>query len=357
MTGLQQVFKEFKKRKWYENMVKNIGLNNAIINRDDEFYTRYEDIEKELSHYFEYLSGKTVYCNCDDPHLSNFPRYFIRNFHKIGLCRLICTGYSKFSVGSFLDVCAEEIPLNSDSFSDADLNALIDSKTGNLTGNGDYTSYECISYLKESDVVVTNPPFSKFREYFGFLARFDVDLLLITFLLSLSYNVVLPYISTGQLKVSNVCNVQSMSFVRPPEQTLKKFGNVRWITTFNIPIFKQITTVCQYNKGNYRFYDGFPNIININHLSEIPDYDGVMGVPVSYLDYHNPQLFEIIDFAQHDLYIDGKKCFRKILIRRRHGAGDDGAESQSSQNGSINWEDYQIKDLNTDVQTNLSNWV
>ena len=82
-----------------------------------------------------------------------------------------------------------------------------------------------------------------------------------------------------------------------------------------------------------------------------------MGVPVSYLDYHNPQLFEIIDFAQHDLYIDGKKCFRKILIRRRHGAGDDGAESQSSQNGSINWEDYQIKDLNTDVQTNLSNWV
>ena len=201
-------------------MANNSNLNTAIKNRDDEFYTRYSDIDNELSHYFEYLRGKTVYCNCDNPYISNFPRYFIRNFHKIGLKRLICTGYNKLSTGFYLDVCKEDIPLHSDTFSDADLITYINTKTGSLAGNGDFGSYECISYLKECDIVITNPPFSKFKEYFELLMVYNVDIMLITLINNLGYRVVLPYVSTGQIKISNFSNTKSMSFVRPPPNNI-----------------------------------------------------------------------------------------------------------------------------------------
>ena len=333
------------------------NLHIAFKNKDDEHYTRYEDIEKELSHYFEFLKDKIVYCNCDDPRLSNFPRYFIRNFHNIGLKRLICTGYHKLSVGSFLDMRAEDIPSNSDNFSDADLNVLIDSKTGNLTGNGDYASYECISYLKESDVVVTNPPFSKFRSFFEYVVKFNKDFILLAPFLALGYNIVLPYVSTGNVKVSFLSKVNNLSFITPNLKSgSKSFRKVRWLTTLDI---KQNTEfiLCKYDSAKYPLYDGYTDMINVDHIYEIPDYKGIMGVPVTYLEHHNSELFEIVGFAQKHLFINGKQCFVRILIRRRRNAGDDGTESQSSQNGIMNWEDYQIKDLNTDVQTNLSNWV
>lgn len=197
-------------------MGKEIHLKTAMKIRDDEFYTRYSDIETELSHYFMYLCGKTIYCNCDDPRLSNFSRYFIRNFHKIGLKRLICTGYNKLSTGSYLDVCKEDIPINSGTLSDAELNEIIYEKTGNLVGNGDFASYECISYLKESDIIVTNPPFSKYRDFFELLIKYGKDMILLIPLFALSYKVIFPYISTGDIKVSNFSNFKSITFVRPP---------------------------------------------------------------------------------------------------------------------------------------------
>lgn len=211
------------------------NLHIAFRNKDDEYYTRYEDIEKELSHYFEFMKGKSVYCNCDNPHLSNFPRYFIRNFHNIGLKRLICTGYSKLSAGYFLDMHAEDIPSNSDSLSDTDLNALIDSKTGNLIGNGDYASFECISYLKEADIFVTNPPFSKFREFFELVVKFNKDFIVLAPFLALGYNVVLPYVSTGNVKVSHLSKVNNLSFIHPNlKSEMISFRKIRWLTTLDI---------------------------------------------------------------------------------------------------------------------------
>lgn len=118
----------------------------------------------------------------------------------------------------------------------------------------------------------------------------------------------------------------------------------------------KIVPLCKFDRNKYQSYDGYPDIINVNRLSEIPDYNGIIGVPMSYLDYHNPDLFEIIDFLRTDLCIKNKNIFARLLIRRR-GAGNADGISQNSQNSVMNWEDYQVNNLNTDVQTNLSNWV
>lgn len=201
-------------------MANNSNLIVAQKNKDDEFYTQYNDIVKELSHYSKYFKDKTVYCNCDNPYSSNFTRYFIKNFHNLGLNRLICTGYNKLSSGYILDVVRKLVPIDVFYISEIKLNEFIEVNTKYLLGNGDFKSYECISYLKESDIVVTNPPFSKFIDYFELLMKYNKELILITLIIHLGYPVVLPYISTGQVKISNYSNIKSISFVRPPPNKL-----------------------------------------------------------------------------------------------------------------------------------------
>lgn len=332
------------------------NLHIAFKNRDDEYYTKYEDIETELSNYFGFLKNKTVYCNCDDPHISNFTRYFIRNFHKIGLKRVISTGYNRLSNGYLLDVKEEDIPSDADTMSDMDLNQLINAKIKTLFGNGDFASYECVSYLKECDIVVTNPPFSKFREYFELMMSVNIDLIVLAPLLALCYNVVIPYVSTGHLKVSKFSKINNLSFFSPHKSGMISFRKVRWLITLDT-IPENHLVLSEYDSEKYPVYDEYPDIININHYKEIPDYNGIMGVPVTYLEHHNPQLFEIVGFAQKHLHIKGKNTFARILIRRRQNPGDGDGTSQGSRNDVMNWEDYQVNDLNTDVQTNLSNWV
>lgn len=330
------------------------NLHVAFKNKDDEYYTLYEDIEKELSHYFEFFKNKTIYCNCDNPHISNFPRYFIRFFHKMGISRLITTGYNRLSNGYVLDVKVNDIPPDAATMSNADLNDFIDARTQSLSGNGDFASYECMSYLKESDIVVTNPPFSKFREFFELIVSVNKDLIVLAPFLALSYNVVLPYVSTGRIKVSDFSKTNSLSFFSPHiESHMKSFRKVRWLTTLNINSKDQLI-LCKYDSGKYSVYDESPNIININRLNEIPDYDGIMGVPVTYLEHHNPRLFEIVAYTQKHYHINKKQTFVRVLIRRRQNSESGDTKSQKS---AMDWEDYQVNDLNTDVQTNLSNWM
>ena len=201
-------------------MAKNENLHRAKDAKKDEFYTQYEDIQNELNHYEKHFKGKTVLCNCDDPFESNFCKFFLRNFNYLGLKRLICTSYSTSPVigqqltlfdwmdepvvqgnGYVMDI--HEVPMaNGRGVSDADIDALLNSKrrgVKKLKGDGDFRSEECIEYLKQADIVVTNPPFSLFREYVAQLMEYQKDFLIIGSQNAITYKEIFPLIKENKL--------------------------------------------------------------------------------------------------------------------------------------------------------------
>ena len=284
----------------------NQKLHNAKIAKNDEFYTQLSDIEKELSHYKEHLKGKIVYCNCDDPTFSNFWKYFHTNFGLLKLKKLISTHYSKESHSYKMEYSGGN-----------DLDCSIGLKTP-LIGDGDFRSQECIEVLKQSDVVVTNPPFSLFRDYVAQLIKYDKKFIIIGHILGFLYKVSLPLIINN--KVTLGYN-HVRKFIQK-DGTIKDMCNVRWFTNCSIQKNKEHLNLTEiYTPEKYPKYDNY-DAININKTSEIPkDYFGAMGVPVSFLDKYSPDQFEIIGCntvspIKH-LTLSGKEPFKRIIIKRK----------------------------------------
>lgn len=293
-------------------------LDDAKINKKDEFYTRLIDIENELFYYTKHFKDKIVYCNCDDPKVSNFWKYFYDNFNKLKLKKLFATFYS-----------------NDAYFYSYDGDNIIKEE---LSGNGDFRSDECKKILRESDIVVTNPPFSLFREYIVQLSDYNKDFLIISNINAITYKEVFKLIQSNKVWLG-VCFGRNISgFVVPEsydlygtETTINEKGeriispnNCMWLTTLdNEKRHQPIDLIKKYqgNENEYPFYDNYYGI-NVNKTQDIPnDYMGAMGVPITFLNKFNPEQFEIIKFRKgdddKDLRINGKTPYFRILIKRK----------------------------------------
>ena len=253
----------------------NSNLRKAKKAKNDEFYTRLTDIEKELKHYKQHFNGKIVFCNCDDPESSDFWKYFSLNFDYLGLKKLISTHFEREKPSYKLEmVSVKKKP-----------------KKTKLKGNGDFRSDESIAILKKCDIVVTNPPFSLFREYVAQLVEYDKKFLIIGNMNAITNKEIFKLIKNNQLWLGNNA---VHNFIQP-DGTTKKFGNINWYT--NLTHSKRnedIILFREYNADDYPTYDNY-DAINVDKTKDIPmDYDGVMGVPVSFMTKWNPEQFEII---------------------------------------------------------------
>lgn len=265
---------------------KNSNLHKAKKEKNDEFYTRYEDIAKELQHYKEHFIDKIVYCNCDTAD-SNFVKYFQDNKETLRIKELIFSG---------------------------GLDGL------------DFRSNESIDLLKKSDVVVSNPPFSLFIDYVAQLVEYEKDFLIIGALSGIGYRDIFPLIKDNKIKLGVNSN-KSMSFESPYENVngtdeLIKLVNIAWYTTLDSNVSNEELVLDKtYNEIDYPKYDNY-DAINVNKTANIPkDYNGCMGVPISFMTKYNPEQFEIVKFRKgdddKDLAVNGKTPFIRIIIKAK----------------------------------------
>lgn len=348
----------------------NKNLNAAKVAKKDEFYTQLSDIERELQHYWQHFRGKVVLCNCDDPYESNFFKYFALRFNQLGLKKLICTCYN----GS--PVTGNELAIHFDGFDDdepkkiaykveitevkdengdgavdlSDVQYLLknDKNVLAILKTGDFRSQECIELLKEADIVVTNPPFSLFREYIGQLMEYQKKFLIIGHQNAIHYKEVFPLIKDNLVWLGYGFKGAAGHFFSPYEdvatagehkENMIRVSGVTWFTNLEIPKrHEMLDLVCRYSPDEYPEYDNFEGI-DVGKTVDIPfDYDGVMGVPDTMLYSFNPEQFEIIGLGNGDLAKqigitknyrgrtdlaftkDGKhKCpYSRILIRNKH---------------------------------------
>lgn len=312
-------------------MAKNASLRKADRAKNDEFYTQLTDIEKELKNYKTEFLGKIVFCNCDDPYESNFFKYFAMNFNHLGLKKLICTCYATSPVAwvqlSLFDnenivvkkengkqpykiEITEVQDYNGDGAVDlTDVEYLLKNKKNVLSilnGDGDFRSQECIELLKEADIVVTNPPFSLFREYVAQLVEYNKKFIIIGNQNAITYKEIFPLLKNDQMWLGygfsgNVCFFHNTRYEDYAKSSQHKEGMIRvsgvmWFT--NIDIQKRHENMILYKKysaDEYPYYDNYP-AINVDKTVDIPvDYDGLMGVPITFFDKYNPSQFEIID--------------------------------------------------------------
>ena len=325
-------------------MTVNKFLHLAKARERDEFYTQLSDIENELRHYKEHFRDKVVYCNCDDPTVSNFFVYFSRNFKELGLKKLIATCYKN---------------QNRDLFSEHDQERAIyleyngtEDETGipgedeivshHWQGDGDFRSDECIELLNQADIVVTNPPFSLFREYVAQLIELGKSFLVLGSQNAVSYKEIFPLIKdkkvwlgvnnggTKWFEVSSDYEITSVD--RQKWENGKKYismGNVNWFTNLDHhKRHEELILYMKYTPEEYPKYDNY-DAIEVSRYANIPvNYDGEMGVPITFLDKHNPEQFEVMgidgDFlSKHSgghssrFYINGKRKYARIVIRNR----------------------------------------
>ena len=338
-------------------MAKHESLTTAKDVKQDEFYTQLDDISKELKYYKQHFQGKVVLCNCDDPYESNFFKYFALNFNQLGLKKLIATCYD----GS--PVAGDELPLlfeieenepkkiaykveitevqvynNDGAVNLADVQYLIQNDKNVLSllkGNGDFRSPECIELLKEADIVVTNPPFSLFREYVSQLMAYNKRFLIIGNMNAITYKEIFPLIKNNELWLGVTRHGTGSMWFKIPETFPQKsgqkiengvrfqtIGNTAWFTNLDHSLrHEEIVLYKEYNAEEYPKYDNY-DAINVNKVTEIPiDYDGIVGVPITFLGSYNPDQFEIIKFRKgdddKDLTINGKSPYFRILIRNK----------------------------------------
>lgn len=261
----------------------NKNLTAAKKAKNDEFYTQMSDIEKELCHYKQHFVGKTIFCNCDDPTWSNFWRYFHLNFEHFKLKKLIATHY---------DPNEPTYMMTYEGGNDADFNI---GTTTLLQQNGDFRSPECIELLKEADIVVTNPPFSIAREfYLPLLMKYQKKFIIIGDLNWITYKSIFPLIKDNKIWMG-YNNIKQ--FLQPDGATAK-FGNKLWFTNLDIPKrHEPIDLIEHYSPERYPRYDNY-DAINVDKTLDIPcDYNGVMGVPISFLDKYCPEQFVVIGMA------------------------------------------------------------
>ena len=301
----------------------NTNLRNAKKQKKDEFYTQMGDIEKELIHYINHFRNKIIFCNCHDDKHSNFFRYFILNFENLSLKRLLATHFEKEGQSYFFDV-------NRDNFSlpprhiDGSYNwdKLFTLKKP-LKENGDFRSLESIELLKQSDIVVTNPPFSLFREYVAQLVEYHKKFLIMSNINAVTYKDIFPLIKENKIWFGSGSTRGNTEFRVPDSYPL--IGSIRWFTNLDIPKrHEDLILYKHYDPKEYPKYDNY-DAINVNKTVDIPiDYDGVMGVPITFLDKYNPNQFELVgelnngsdnryDFEKP--IINGKKIFKRILIK------------------------------------------
>lgn len=300
-------------------MAGNKELHKAKKEKNDEFYTQLSDIEYELKHYREHFKDKVIFCNCDDPEYSNFWQYFNLNFEFLGLKKLIATHYQTDVPSYMLEMYRDGMGVHTD--------------IRTLKGNGDFRSEECIELLKEADIVVTNPPFSLLRVYIGQLISYNKKFIIIGTQNAITYKEIFPLIKENKLWLGYGFRSGNAYFsVRNPKDYadgvydkntgLVKFRNCCWFTNLDVSKrHEELILYKTYNPTEYLKYDNY-DAINVNKVAEIPyDYDGVMGVPITFLQSYNPEQFEIIKFRkgndEKDLSINGKCPYFRILIKRR----------------------------------------
>ncbi len=289
----------------------NATLSAAKTAKKDEFYTQLCDIERELAHYKHHFKDKTVLCNCDDPRVSNFFKYFTLNFEHLGLKRVIATCYKSQDVDLFsMNTCEQAVYQIYEG--DRDGNNLPDPneiEVRPLRGDGDFRSAECIELLKQADIVVTNPPFSLFREYVAQLVKYDKKFVIIGHQNAITYKEIFPLIRDNKLWLGYgfkggaghfYSKYEDVATAGDHREGMIRVSGVTWFT--NLDIQKKHETLILYKKytpEEYPTYDNY-DAINVNKTSDIPcDYEGVMGVPITFLDKYNPDQFEIVDINPH----------------------------------------------------------
>ncbi|MDE6678169.1 MAG: adenine-specific methyltransferase EcoRI family protein [Ruminococcus sp.] len=350
----------------------NKALSNANKAKKDEFYTQLSDIENELRHYKHHFKGKTVFCNCDDPYESNFFKYFAMNFNHLGLKKLICTCY----VGSpvvytqmsfFGDDEVMGMPksdrkpykieitavtdLNGDGAVDlTDVDLLLQSVDGKpelLTGDGDFRSDECIKLLQEADIVVTNPPFSLFREYVAQLIEYNKKFVIVGNQNAITYKEIFPLLKDNKLWLGYKSG--DMAFTVPDSyesretrfwidengQKWRSLGNICWYTNLDIEKrHEDLILFRDYTPEEYPHYDNY-DAIEVSKTADIPcDYNGAMGVPITFMDKFNPDQFEILGATESEgkgfsnglwkedskvaqPLINGERKYKRIFIKRK----------------------------------------
>jgi Adenine-specific methyltransferase EcoRI len=347
-------------------------FDNAKKNKADDFYTRMTDIEAEMHHYKEQFRDKVIFCNCDDPYESNFFKYFAMNFNFLGLKKLIATCYSDSPVAGeqlpLFDVKSLDIKNNNakhsyrieitevkDENADGavdltDVEYLLKNRKNALTllnGDGDFRSTECIDLLKEADIVVTNPPFSLFREYVAQLVEYDKKFIIIGNTNALTYKEIFKLIKDDRLRTGYTNFNVGMYFYVPDNwenyhkieggRKMVRVSTSCWFTNLYVKKHKEfITLYKQFDTKEYPHYDNY-DAINVDKVSEIPcDYGGAMGVPITFVDKYNPEQFEIIDALNryalldvqdtnetvrqnksHTCNINGKSTYFRIVIRKK----------------------------------------
>lgn len=350
----------------------NKNLNAAKVAKKDEFYTQLSDIERELQHYWQHFRGKVVLCNCDDPYESNFFKYFALRFNQLELKKLICTCYN----GS--PVTGNELAIHFDGFDDdepkkiaykveitevkdengdgavdlSDVQYLLKNNKNVLSilKTGDFRSQECIELLKEADIVVTNPPFSLFREYIGQLMEYQKKFLIIGNMNSITCKEIFPYVQNNKMWIGPSISSGDRKFYVPDDYPLNAAGcgvdsdgkrfirvkGVRWFTNLDHnKRHEDLDLVCRYSEDEYPTFDNF-DAIEVGKTSDIPyDYDGIMGVPITFLDKYNPDQFEILGLTQigcHDLCPDTKRYndYKEITRATDKPTGSSGGKTNEN---------------------------
>lgn len=323
------------------------NIDKAKEAKKDEFYTQLDDINNELKHYREHFRGKTVLCNCDDPRISNFFTYFAYNFEFLGLKKLITTCYKNQNMDLFSQNQSEQAVYliyegdkNGNHTPDANEIGVIP-----LKGDGDFRSKECIELLREADIVVTNPPFSLFREYVAQLMEYDKEFLIIGNQNALSYKEIFPLIRDNKMWLGASIHSGDRKFWVPEDYELKAAGcgidatgrkfirvkGVRWFTNLDYKErHEDLILYKNYTPDLYPKYENY-DAINVNKTEDIPcDYEGIMGVPITFMDKYNPDQFEIIGLGIANLglsigvqpYKPEHKKYRKEIQKRGAVDGD-----------------------------------
>ena len=345
-------------------MPGNSNLHDSSRNKQDEFYTNLQLVEDELKHYRAHFKGKRVLCNCDDPYESNFFKYFAMSFNSLGLKSLTATCYATspvvytqldlfgegMTVGRkerkgtqrgkqpYKIVINEVTDVNGDGRIDlADVEWLIKNKKNVLTklkGDGDFRSPECVALLDEADVVVTNPPFSLFREYMALLMEHGKQFLIVGNMNAVTYREIFPLIRDNKVwlgnksghfwfKVPDSYEEKATDFkIDENGQKWRRMGNICWFTNLDIEKrHEEMTLFRHYSPEEYPTYDNY-DAIEVSKTADIPcDWDGAIGVPITFMSQYNPDQFEIIRFRKgdddRDFTINGKPTYFRIIIRRK----------------------------------------
>lgn len=315
-------------------MAGNSNLNNSARDKQDEFYTELSMIESELKHYKDHFKDKVIFCNCDDPETSHFWKYFQLNFFYLGIKKLVSTHFDANEPSYKMEIVAADIPKSGQL-------SIPDYIKTPLKQNGDFRSPECIEILKEADIVITNPPFSLFREYIAQLMEYKKDFIIIGNLNAVKYKEILPLIMNNKIwlgknsghywfRVPDYYEIKKTDFkIDENGQKWRRMGNICWYTNLD---FKErhedITLYCTYDEKKYPKYETY-DAIEVARVSEIPcdmPLDTVFGVPITFMTKHNPDQFDIIgvlnsgsgneyDFAK--AVVNGKQLYSRFLIRKK----------------------------------------